>query len=118
MDWRYPSDKTSFCPELHSFDSLFYHRILQAAFDDGKASPKPKKLTSRGINLTGFDAETGETLETFTERALPGVTVKEMPGNYMFFNTRKGTIMNQHGADGLKPHLGSLEDDWDDFLLF
>jgi hypothetical protein len=34
----------------------------------------------------------------------------------MFFNTRKGTIMNQHGADGLKPHIcpSHGSDEWDD----
>jgi hypothetical protein len=36
---------------------------------------------------------------------LPVVGVDQISGNYMFFNTRKGTIMNQHGADGLKAHL-------------
>jgi hypothetical protein len=113
-----PHDETGFCPGLHSFDSLFYNRILKAVFDDGKAWPKLKKLTLRGINLTGFEEETEETLETFTKRALPGVTVQEIPGNYMFFNTRKGTIMNQHGADGLKPHLKSLEEEWDDAYMF
>jgi hypothetical protein len=111
-----PSDTTSFCPGFHSFDSLFYRHILKAVFDTGKAWPKLRKLTLRGINLIGFEEETGEALDDFNKRALPGVTVEEMPGNYMFFNTRKGTILNQHGADGLKPHLETPHDDdeWDE----
>jgi hypothetical protein len=111
-----PSDTTSFCPGFHSFDSLFYRHILKAVFDTGKAWPKLRKLTLRGINLIGFEEETGEALDDFNKRALPGITVEEMPGNYMFFNTRKGTILNQHGADGLKPHLETPHDDdeWDE----
>jgi hypothetical protein len=111
-----PDDTTSFCPMLHSFDSLFYRHILKSVFDDGKAWPKFEKLTLRGINLIEFEKEAGETLDVFTKRALPGVTVKNIPGNYMFFNTRKGTIMNQHGADGLKTHIGPSNgnNEWDD----
>jgi hypothetical protein len=111
------SDMTSFCPWLHSFDSLFYRHILKAVFDDGKAWPKLRKLTLRGINLIGFEEEIGEALDDFNKRVLPGVMVEEIPGNYMFFNTHKGTILNQHGADGLKPHLEAPYDDdaWNDF---
>jgi hypothetical protein len=86
-------------------------------FDDGKAWPKLRKLTLRGINLIGFEEEIGEALDDFNKRVLPGVMVEEIPGNYMFFNTHKGTILNQHGADGLKPHLEAPYDDdaWNDF---
>jgi hypothetical protein len=112
----YADDLTEFCPFLHSFDSLFYRHILSSVFDDGKAWPSLEKLTLRGINLNGFEEETGETLDVFTKRVIPGVTVQNISGNYMFFNTRKGTIMNQYGADGLKPHIGPSHgnDEWDD----
>jgi hypothetical protein len=42
-----------------------------------------------------------------------GVKVDQISGNYLFFHTRKGTIMNQHGADGLKAHLGFDRDSGD-----
>jgi hypothetical protein len=100
-----PHDETSFSQELHSFDSLFHIIVLKSAFDNGKDWPKLTKLTLRGINLDGFEAEAGESFQVFKERALPGVTVLETPSNYMFFDGDRGVILNQHGADGLKPHL-------------
>jgi hypothetical protein len=100
-----PYDKTSFCPEVHDFDSAFYSNVLKPTFDDGEAWPKLKSLTLRGINLAGFEDEAGETLHAFADRSIPGVIVQEVPGNYMFFSTRRGTILNQNGTDGLKPHL-------------
>jgi hypothetical protein len=107
-----PDDKTVFCPEHNHFDSSFYNHVLRAAFDDGQTWPKLKSLTLRGINLSGFEEETGETLQSFQNRALPGIKLQETSGNYMFFSTRTGTIMNQYGTDGLKPQL-SYEDDGD-----
>jgi hypothetical protein len=101
------NDKTRFCPIFNDFDSLFYRHILKSTFDDGKPWPKLQKLTLRGINLNRFEAEIGKTLSTFTERSLPGTLVQEIPGNYMFLNTCTGTLMNQHGADGLRPQLDS-----------
>ena len=110
---------------MDSFDSPFYHCILKGVFADGGCWPELKKLTFRGINLHGFEEEAGERLKDFTTRVLPGVQVEELRGNYMFLNTRKGTIMNQYGADGLKPHLDMNEDpygfyhgnDFTNFLL-
>tara|TARA_R110002003_G_scaffold207_1_gene15975 strand:- start:42853 stop:43731 length:879 start_codon:yes stop_codon:yes gene_type:complete len=82
-----PHGKTSFYPECNGFDSLFYRNVLQAAIDDGEAWPNLKKLTFRGINLIGFEDKTGESLQAFVARALPGVEVQDIPGNYMFFNS-------------------------------
>jgi hypothetical protein len=98
-------DTAYFCRSHDSFDSLFYHQILESTFGDGESWPRLKKLTLRGINLQDFEAETGETLSAFTERSLPGTFVQEIPGNYMYFNDHTGTIMSQHGADGLTPQL-------------
>ncbi|KAF2823579.1 hypothetical protein CC86DRAFT_372511 [Ophiobolus disseminans] len=102
-----PHDPTSFCPILNVFDAAFYKQILKPVFDDGGETwPKLKKLTLRGINMHGFETEANETFQAFADRALPGVVVQEVPGNYMFFNTRNGIVLNQEGgADGLKPHL-------------
>jgi hypothetical protein len=98
-------DKAYFIRGYDSFDSLFYRHILKSTFDDGEPWPRLKKLTLRGINLEDIEAETGETLSAFTERSLPGTFVQEVTGNYMFFNDNTGTIMSQHGADGLTPQL-------------
>ncbi|KAF1841687.1 uncharacterized protein K460DRAFT_293272 [Cucurbitaria berberidis CBS 394.84] len=95
-------DQTEFIPDLDSFDSDVYHRILKGVFADGGVWPNLRKVTFRGINLHGFEAEAGEALQAFTTRVLPGVQIEQVRGNYMFFNTRKGTVKNQHGADGLK----------------
>lgn len=117
------NDKTSFCPMFNSFDSEFYRRILKGVFNDGGAWPKLKKLTLRGINLQGFEEEAGETFESFVARALPGVQVQDVAGNIMFFCTRKGTIMNNDGVDGLKPQIDpyqdpfATEDDFDDYFF-
>lgn len=90
--------------EISPHDKAFYGQFLKL-FDDGKGWPKMKKLTLRGINLQGFEEEAGETFQAFTDRALPEFEVQELPGNYMFFSTRSGYMLNRHGADGLKPHL-------------
>jgi hypothetical protein len=100
-----PHGKTSFHPELNDFDMPLYKHLLKPAFDDGRSWPKVKTLTFRGINLIGFEEAAGETLKAFNDRVLPGVQVKEVPGNYIYFDTRHGTIVNQDGADGLTPHL-------------
>jgi hypothetical protein len=112
-----PHNKTSFCPELNSFDSLFYQHILKSVFDDGGTWPKLKKPILRGVTLLGFEEEAGEALQIFMERVLPGVQLEQVAGNYMFFSTRKGTIMNEGGADGLKsdldPNSGPSVDGWE-----
>ncbi|KAH7079085.1 hypothetical protein BKA63DRAFT_601299 [Paraphoma chrysanthemicola] len=116
-------DRTSFCPGLHSFDSAFYHHVLKTTFDDGGAWPELKKLTFRGINLLELEDEAGESMDAWANRALPGVKVQSTDSNYMFFNTRSGTIMNNGSADGLMPHLDPEPDsgrdsfDMEDHLL-
>jgi hypothetical protein len=111
-----PHDETSFYPEFSSFDARFYNHVLKPAFDNGEVWPNLKRLTLRGINLKGFEEEAGEAFQAFTNRTLPGVEVKDVPGNYMLFNTRKGTIMNQDGADGLKSHLDPNADPYQAFF--
>jgi hypothetical protein len=113
-----PHERTMFHPEYNDFDSRFYHIILKDVFGDGAMWPKLKRLTLRGINLQGIEDEAGEDLQTLMTKMLPGIRVELLPGNFMYFNTRKGTIMNQHGADGLKPHLDMDSDSFDDGMLF
>jgi hypothetical protein len=100
-----PHEKTDTSP-----DHRFREVAVKAAFTDGGPWPKLSKLTFRGMASSGFDfmsdaAESKESLRDYAANMLPGVKVDQIYGNYMFFNTRKGTIMNQHGADGLKAHL-------------
>jgi hypothetical protein len=77
--------------------------VLKAVFAEGGPWPKLKNLTFRDMASSGFDLmfddkEPEESLQDSVAKMLSEVKVDQISGNYMFFNTRKGTIMNQHGA--------------------
>jgi hypothetical protein len=106
-----PDYKTSFCQKNDSFESAFYNHVLKSTFEDGESWPNLKSITLCGINLVGFEEEAGETFQSFTDRALSGATVQEISGDYTSSSTRKGTIMNQYGTDGLKPQFSYGHED-------
>ncbi|KAI4605585.1 hypothetical protein J4E83_010578 [Alternaria metachromatica] len=75
---------------------------------------RPHDLTQLTLTFRGMSSAKGhywpkagpdESLKDYSRKLLPGVQVNQILGNYMFFNTERGTILNQHGADGLKVHL-------------
>ncbi|KAF1838834.1 hypothetical protein BDW02DRAFT_626890 [Decorospora gaudefroyi] len=92
-------------------DLGFRQVVLKSAFADGGPWPNLKGLTFCGMASKGppfgsdDDDEPAEPLRNFTAKMLPGVQIKEKPSGSMLFYTRKGTVLNQHGADGLSPHL-------------
>ncbi|KAF2132123.1 hypothetical protein P153DRAFT_429316 [Dothidotthia symphoricarpi CBS 119687] len=103
-----PHDKTGVNPDLCTSDSALYQHVLGALFDNQGSWPKLQKLTFRGWDTTNLYEEVREAKEpwhVFMARVLPQAQVEHVCGNHMFFSTRKGTILNQHGADGLMPHL-------------
>lgn len=114
---------TRFDTSQHSFDSRFYQHVLKPVVDGGEDWPKLETLTLRGISVNGMKDETGERLEDFATRVLPDVEVKATSGNYMFFNSWVGAIMNRCGVDGLRPqhdlwyHPGLYEDLINEFDL-
>ncbi len=93
---------------VQPFDSTFYKHALLEVFDyDGLPWPKLRRLTLRGVKFLHAELVGQEGWELFTERILPGVMVRVVPGNYMFFNAQKGFVRNEGGgADGLRPWLG------------
>lgn len=93
----------------NGFDSRLYETIFKGVFADGGEWPKLRKLILRGINFVRFTEKAEETLEGFRARVLPQVKFYILPGNLMFFNTRRGLIKNKYGADGLKPHLDHFD---------
>jgi hypothetical protein len=111
-----PHEKTSFCLNSTLSTLPFYKHLLKPAFDDGESWAKLKTLTFHGINLIGFEEAAGEPLKAFNDRVLPGVQVQEVPGNYMYLDTRRGTIVNQDGANGFTPHLDPNANPYGDFL--
>lgn len=76
-------------------NSRFGEMVVDRAFTE--EWPNLKRLTFRGIS---DDCHRGHAM-----RLLPGVQVDQVLGNFMFHDTHHGTILNHHGADGLKVHL-------------
>ncbi|KAH8724024.1 hypothetical protein GQ44DRAFT_802803 [Phaeosphaeriaceae sp. PMI808] len=107
--WEEVSHQSSIkhLPECNSFDSSLYHYVLKSAFDDRGVWPKLKKLTLRGFNLQEFHKVSGETLQVFAERTLPGVSLHEMCGVYMYFNWKREDF------DHSTPRLQYLESLYD-----
>ncbi|KAI4647026.1 uncharacterized protein J4E78_008998 [Alternaria triticimaculans] len=103
VDEHIKADADVKCPP----DIRFRHRVVEQAFTE--PWPNLKTLTFRGMSSAKGDywpkAGPDESLQDYSRKLLPGVQVNQIPGNYMFFNTERGTILNQHGADGLKVHL-------------
>ncbi|KAI4670623.1 uncharacterized protein J4E79_000909 [Alternaria viburni] len=103
VDEHIKADEDVKCPP----DIRFRHRVVEQAFTE--PWPNLKTLTFRGMSSAKGDywpkAGPDESLKDYSRKLLPGVQVNQILGNYMFFNTERGTILNQHGADGLKVHL-------------
>jgi hypothetical protein len=94
----------------------FRQMVVKSAFAE-EDWPNLEQLTFRGMAPSGHDfseaAERTEHLKDFAAKMLPGVKVNQVPGDCMFFHKRKGTILNQYGADGLKAHLEpDIEDEY------
>lgn len=97
------ADEETKCPP----DIRFRQQVVEQAFTE--AWPNLKTLKFRGMSSAKGDYWPGagpdEFLPDYTTKLLPGVQVNQILGNYMFFDSHRGTILNQHGADGLKVHL-------------
>ncbi|KAI4630065.1 uncharacterized protein J4E87_003256 [Alternaria ethzedia] len=103
VDEHIKADEDVKCPP----DIRFRHRVVEQAFTE--PWPNLKTLTFRGMSSAKGDywpkAGPDESLKDYSRKLLPGVQVNQILGNYMFFDSERGTILNQHGADGLKVHL-------------
>jgi len=103
IDESITADEEVKCPP----DIRFHQDVVEQAFTE--AWPNLKKLTFRGMSSAKGDywpkAGPDESLQERSMKLLPGVQVNQVSGNYMFLDTKRGTILNQHGADGLKVHL-------------
>ena len=103
VDEHIKADADVKCPP----DVRFCQEVVEQAFTQDW--PNLKTLIFRGMSSSKGDywpkPGPDESLSEYTTKLLPGVQVEQILGNYMFLNTERGTILNQHGADGLKVHL-------------
>ncbi|KAI4702951.1 hypothetical protein J4E81_001824 [Alternaria sp. BMP 2799] len=102
IDQSITADAEVKCPP-----DIRFHKVVEQAFTE--AWPNLNTLTFRGMSSAKSNywpkAGPDESLQDCSMKLLPGVQVNQILGNYMFLDTKRGTILNQHGADGLKVHL-------------
>ena len=114
-----------YIPPFDPNDDLFVHHLLIVAFTDGLTWPKLSRLILRGIKLAKVEQSIEETLQAFTTRTLPGVDIRNISGEHMFFDAGTGAAVGWQNADGLLPHLDPHDnpygydfEHWDDLNFY